>query len=930
MDLPPSVNHDELVRSPPDKVYDLLSTTKIGLSDDEARRRLQVFGRNKIGKEQHFTLPARTWHTLKDPFTVLLIFAGLLALYSGISELAAVIFIIVLLNIFLSIFQEWRAGKAMETLQRWVPGSTKVIRGGVLQQVPVEEIVPGDLLQLEEGDRVPADARLVEAFGLWTNNVPLTGESVPQPRDPSPLSRGASPLESPNLIYMGTGVAAGECNAVVYATGMDTRFGEIADLTSKAKPGPSPLQKEIDRAAKYDFIIAVAVGLSFFAVGAAFLHLDLPSSVLLMIGVMVACVPEGLQLTISTALAVSLLEMAKKNVLVKKLSAVQTLGSVTVICTDKTGTITKGEMTVSEIWVDDTAIDVSGIGFVPEGRGTIEGKDLNASDVPDLPSLLEIGVLCNNAKLVPPEGDLKGWGVLGDPTEGSLLVAAVKFGLDLDSIKNAKPRSGMIPFDSTRRRMVTFHRVGSGTLIGVKGSIESVLPLCTGLKIDGKIEPLDERRRRETVARGDDLSNRGLRIMAIAYRRVPDPTTEKECSERELTLLGLAGLKDPPRTEVKESVRLACRAGIRTIIVTGDYGLTAAAIAKEVGMVQGDDYRTIGGDELEKMDDDALSKALDDPHLIFARVTPPQKMRIVKALKARKEVVAVTGDGANDAPSLREADIGVAMGASGTDVAREAADMILLDDSFASIVRSVELGRGVYDNIRKFIVYVFSHNWAELMPYLLYGLLAIPLPLLAVQILAIDLVIDVPPSLALSREPPEPGVMDKPPRSKSERLFNTDFLVRSVIIGLVIATGALIGCIFVWSNGGWQLGMQLPSDSQVYRQGTTMVFAGIVVAQMANLLGSRMLDQSILRMKWTNKWIGVSLVWMIATLLAIVYLDPLQSIFGTAPLDGTQWFALILLAGAVLLTDEALKAVIRNRRASRQRREEQVPSDHHR
>jgi P-type Ca2+ transporter type 2C len=911
------VDQDALVRSSPDKVYGLLGSAQGGLTKEEAGKRLQHYGRNKIEKERHFALPAKTVHSLRDPFTILLVFAGLLALYSGITELAAVIFIIVILNTFLSIFQEWRAGKAMDALQKWVPGLTKVIRGGSLQQLPVEEVAPGDVLQLEEGDRVPADARLVETFDLWVNNVPLTGESVPRPRDPSPFTKKASSSESPNLIFMGTTVVGGRCKAVVYATGMSTKFGEIAALTGAVRPSASPLQKEISRAAKFDFFIALAVGLSFFAVGTAFLHLGLSSSVLLMIGVMVACVPEGLQLTISTALAISLLEMAKKNVLVKKLSAVQTLGSVTVICTDKTGTITKGEMTVSEIWVDERTIDISGVGFAPAGRATVDGKELVLPDVTDLPLLIELGVLCNNAKLLPPEGAKKEWSLLGDPTEGSILVAAVKLGFDPTSIINKRPRTGMLPFSSITKRMATFHRVDGGTLVSVKGSPGTVLPLCTAILNNGNIEPLDEHQREDIVSHEDELSDRGLRIMAIAYRSAPGSLAPEEASERDLIFVGLVGLKDPPRPEVKESVRLARRAGIRTVIVTGDYGLTAAAIAKEVGIVQSDGYRVINGDDLGKMDDEALSKALEGTPLIFARVTPPQKMRIVRAFKARGEVVAVTGDGANDAPSLREADIGVAMGASGTDVAREAADMILLDDSYASIVRSVELGRGVYDNVRKFIVYVFSHNWAELVPYLIYGLLAIPLPLLAVQILAIDLIIDVPPSLALSREPPEPGVMDRPPRSKRERLFNTDFLVRSVIIGLIIATGALIGCIVVWSNGGWQLGMQLPSDSLVYRQGTTMVFAGIVVAQMANLLGTRMLDQSILRMRWTtNKWIWISLAWMVVTVLAIVYLPPLQSIFGTAPLDGPQWFALVLLAGAVLVSDELMKAIIRKRRRS--------------
>ena len=402
-------------------------------------------------------------------------------------------------------------------------------------------------------------------------------------------------------------------------------------------------------------------------------------------------------------------------------------------------------------------------------------------------------------------------------------------------------------------------------------------------------------------------------MIALAFKRVQNRTADIPMAESDLTFAGLVGMRDPPRPEVREALRQAGRAGVRTIIITGDHASTALEVAREVGMVDGG-VTIITGEQLDELDDARLSETLGQPRLIFARTSPAQKQRIVSTLKAKNEVVAVTGDGANDAPSLKEADIGVAMGVSGTDVAREAADIILLDDSYASIIRSIKLGRGIYDNIRKFVVYVFTHNWAELVPYLVYGLLAIPLPLLAVQILAIDLIIDVPPSLALSREPPERGVMDRPPRSRTQRLFDMDFLTRSVAIGAVIAMVALAGCMLTWSNGGWQFGMQLPADGLVYRKGTTMAFAAIVVAQMANLLGSRTLDTSILQMEWTsNRWIWAGLMWMIGSLLLMVYYPPLQSVFGTASLSLPDWAFLAAGAMVVLVVNEMMKFFLRRR-----------------
>ena len=744
----------------------------------------------------------------------MLLVAAVLSYISGSPELALIILAVVFVNIFVSIFQESRAEKAMETLKSWMPEFAKVIRDGELKKISVREIVPGDVVFLEEGDRVPADARLMEAFDLFTNNVPLTGESEPQPRvaEPTKVVEKAY-MYSPNLVFMSTSVAKGQGKAVVYSTGMDTQFGKIASLTQTIKEEESPLQKEIALTAKYDFIIAVVVGTIFFITSFLFLHVPLATSILFMIGVMVCCVPEGLQVTVSSALAINVLKMVKQNVVVKRLSAVQTLGSVTVICTDKTGTITKGEMTVNKLWVVDLAVDVSGLGYKPEGDFTVNGQPLIAEQAKPVEKLLEIAALCNGAKVDPPSDRNRSWSVIGDPTDGALLVAALKSSVNIQDALSQKPIEDILPFSFERKRMSTIHVVKNDVYVYTKGAPRNILDLCTKVLVEGKVEELSQENMMVIESRIHEFANQGLRLIAVAYKKVPSSQYKKEEAEQDLVFVGLAAMRDPPRAEVKEAVLKAQQAGVKTVIITGDYGPTAEAIAKEVGIVAKDCCQVIRGVDLDDLNDQAIIKEVRQGNVVFARVAPEQKLRIVKVLKRSGEIVAVTGDGANDAPSLKEADIGVAMGASGTDVAREAADIVLLDDSFASIVKAVESGRAIYENIRKFIVYVFSHNWAELIPYVLYAVLAIPLPLLVVQVLAIDLAIDVIPSLALSRELPEAGIMEEPPRSLKERLFTRKVFGRSLYIGIIIAVGAMIGCIGAWMAGGWHYGMALTSDS---------------------------------------------------------------------------------------------------------------------
>ncbi len=901
-------------------VYDDLKTSPDGLTTTEAQARLKKYGLNKLEEKRQVPFIHKFISHLRDLFGILLFVASILSYISGSPEMGTIILAVVFVNIFVSMFQESRAEKAMESLKSWMPEYAKVMRDGELKKISVKEIVPGDIIVLEEGDRVPADARLMETFDLWTNNVPLTGESEPQPRNIEPVkSLEKAYIYSPNLVFMSTSVAKGKGTAVAYATGMNTQFGKIASLTQTVREEESPLQKEIAITAKYDFIIAVAVGVVFFTASLLFLHVDLATSILFMIGVMVCCVPEGLQVTVSSALAINVLKMVKQNVLVKRLSAVQTLGSVTIICTDKTGTITKGEMTVNEIWVRDQVIEVSGLGYNPVGDFTINGQPIKESESASLEKLLEITALCNGAKVDPPSDRNRNWSVIGDPTDGALLVAALKYGMNIEDELVEKPIIDILPFSFERKRMTTVHEAKGKVFVYTKGAPRNTLDVCTKVLVNGKIEDLNDENTLWIEARVQEFAAYGLRVIAVAYKQLPkNGYTKGDDVEKDLIFVGLAAMRDPPRAEVKDAVAKAKQAGIKTVIITGDYGPTAEAIAQEVGIVERGCCQIIRGVDLEEIKDQAIVDEVKKGNVIFARVAPEQKLRIVKVLKKSGAIVAVTGDGANDAPSLKEADIGVAMGASGTDVAREAADIVLLNDSFASIVKAVESGRAIYDNIRKFIVYVFSHNWAELIPYLLFAAFAFPLPLLVVQVLVIDLAIDVIPSLALSREPPEAGIMLEPPRSVKERLFTKKVLLRSVYIGVIIAIGALIGCLNAWAQAGWHVGMPVPIDwhfggpapnnNLIYLKGVTMFFAGIVVAQAGNVLASRTSKQSIFKTSLkTNKWIVVGIAAQLAILAFLIYVPLMNQFFGTVPLEPIDWAYLISLAVVVVIAEEIRK-----------------------
>ena len=914
---------------PIDQVFGDLNTSENGLTNEEAKLRLKKYGYNKLTEKKQIPFIRKFFKHLRDFFAILLLVAAILSYISGTPELALIMLGVVFVNIIVSMVQESRAEKAMETLKSWMPEFAKVIRDGELKKIAVQEIVPGDIIFLEEGDRVPADARLIEAFDLWTNNVPLTGESEPQPRNADTVEVVEKAfLYATNLIFMSTSVAKGQGKAVAYATGMGTQFGKIASLTQTIQEEDSPLQKEIALMAKYDFFIALAVGAIFFTISFLVLNNPFANSIFFMIGVMVCCVPEGLQVTVSSALAINVLKMVKQNVLVKRLSAVQTLGSVTIICTDKTGTITKGEMTVNKLWVKDSVVEVSGLGYNPTGDFTINAEPLREDQTIGIEKLLEVVGLCNSAKIDPPSDRNRNWSVIGDPTDGALLVAALKYGLNIEELANEKPTIDILPFTFERKRMSTVHQSNDEILFYTKGAPRNILDLCNKIFTDGKVQKLTKKSLEEIESKVHHFASDGLRVIAVAYKPISKSTyTKDENLEKDLIFIGLAAMRDPPRIEVKDAVSKAKEAGVKTVIITGDYGPTAQVIAKEVGIVEEQCCQVIRGVDLEGQSDSGIIDEVKRGTVIFARVSPEQKLRIVKVLKSSGAIVAVTGDGANDAPSLKEANIGVAMGSSGTDVAREAADIVLLNDSFASIVRAIESGRAIYENLRKFIVFVFAHNWAQLLPYVLYATLAIPLPLLVVQVLAIDLAIDVVPSLALSREPPEHGIMQEPPRSIKERMFTRGVFLRSLYIGLIIGGGAMVACIGTWMAGGWQFGMTLAANDPVYIKGVTMTFAGIVLGQVGNVIACRTSKQSSFKTSIAkNKWILLGIFAQILILSLLVYVPLLQGLFGTTGLGITDWLYLLLITLTVIIVEEIRKFFVRRLSKKKDEQNKQVVS----
>lgn len=892
-------------------VFAALDSSPRGLPSAEAAARLDGHGPNVLPGARRGRLWRRLLAQFTDLFAVVLLVSSAITFLAYVLgrprdpatlQLALAILGVVLLNAGIGFAQEYSAERTAQSLQAMVPHTCQVLRDGERRELPARDLVPGDVVVLEAGDAVPADCRLVEAQEAAVDNAPLTGESEPVGRVAEPVPPGP-PLRARNCVFMGTDMVAGTGKAVVYATGTATEFGRIFRLTAAAPRQQTPLQRQVAVMARRVAGVALATGAVLFAVrvpqGQPFVDTFVFS-----LGVMVALVPEGLPATLSVSLAIGVRRMARRHALVKQLLAVEALGSTSVICTDKTGTLTQAEMTVVQLWADGVPHPVTGVGYAPVGE---------VADAPGVRELLRAAALCGNARLVPPTGSGT-WRVLGDPTEGALLVAARKSGLDPAREEALTPRVAEYPFDSGRKLMSTVHRDGDGTFFAcVKGAPQEVLARCDAVGVAGTRTALTQAYRARVTAAADGMAGQGLRVLAVARRRVAGRRPPLAEVESGLTLLGLTGMYDPPRPEVREAVDACRRAGIRIVMVTGDHPLTAEAVARRVGIVRGPAPAVATGGELDALDDAGLDALLAGrAELLLCRVDPEHKMRVVTALQRRGEVVAVTGDGANDAPALKHADIGVAMGASGTDVAREAAVMVLLDDSFASITTAVGLGRSVYRNIRKFLIYLFSHNIAELVPILAATFAGFPLvPITAVQILAIDLGSDVLPALALGAEPMEPDVMNSPPRPRQERLFSTAVMGRVLFLGGIQAVG--VCAVFFWHihASGIPYAHFTKADP-VYREAITMVQAGIVVSQFFNALAVRTDRQSVFRAGLLgNPWLLAAGCFGIGLMAAISYAPPLQAVFHTAPLTLAQWAVLAAFGVLLLAAEEVRKGLVR-------------------
>ncbi len=875
-----------------------------GLPAAEAARRLAEFGPNAVERIHRRPLMLRFFKSFTHFFAIILWVAAGMAFFAeardpgqGMATLGFAVIGVIVVNGVFSFWQEYRAEKAILALQKLLPHQTKVLRNGRTELLPSEDLVPGDLIVLEGGDTIPADCRVVEAFGLRVNNATVTGESLPHSRDAEPCQE-ADYLHSRNILLEGTSIVSGDAKALVFATGMHSAFGQIAHLTQTAREGLSPLQREIARLSWLVALLALGLGVIFYVIGRA-MGLSFWANFIFAIGIIVANVPEGLLPTVTLALALGAQRMAKRHALIRHLPAVETLGSTTVICTDKTGTLTLNRMAVKRLYLDGQLVNAS------------NAEDLKALVAPHR-EFFDIARHCHTLKEARQNGHSK---LMGDPME----LALVEFAAAVAPEPGSFPRLGEIPFDSQRKRLSTLHQTPTTRIILTKGAPETVFPLCDAIEISRMVQPLDAGVREKFHAAHQAMAEEGLRVLAFAYRSLT-ATEDLPHAEKHLVLAGLVGLEDPPRPEVPAAIRRCGEAGIRVIMITGDHPHTAKAIALEIGLVKSAAPTVITGEQLTRLSNTQLQLALDAPEIIFARVAADQKMRIVSTLKRKGEIVAVTGDGVNDAPALKQADIGIAMGLSGTDVAREAADIILLDDNFASIVAAIEEGRAVFANIRKFLTYILTSNIPELVPYLAFVLFRIPLPLTIIQILAVDLGTDMVPALALGAEPPNPQAMRAPPRARNERLVNFPLILRAYLwLGLMQAAAAMATFFFVLNSGGWLYGQSLAPRAPLYLRATTACLCAIVVMQVANVFICRSRRQSVFNSGlFSNPLILWGLLVEVSLILLITYTPWGNLVFGTAPISLEAWLFVVPFALGALALEELRKWVVRHMQKSRE------------
>jgi len=883
-----------------------------GLTEQEAAERLAKNGPNELKGKPRATMWEMLLEQFKDFLVLILIAASLVSAFVGEVADSLVIVTIVVLNAVLGVFQESKAEKALEALQKMAAPNSKVIRGGAIQTVPSRELVVGDIVLLEAGDYVPADVRILESMNLKVEEASLTGESVPVEKETAALDHEASLADRHNMGYMGTVVTYGRGRAVIIGTGMETEIGKIAEMISSFEEQSTPLQEKLASFGKVLGMLCLAVCAVVFVLGIyqgyRDGHLTWDEVTLLFmtaVSLAVAAIPEGLPAVVTIVLAIGMQRMVKKNSIVKKLHAVETLGSTTVICSDKTGTLTQNQMTVVRLFADGQLLEVSGEGYSPEGKFSREGNALDVEVEPGLKVLLHGSALCNDAILQTTEE--KGWKIAGDPTEGALVVVATKAGFDRDSMNEKYPRIQEIPFDSSRKMMTTFHRLPDGGIRAfVKGAPDILLNRCKNILIRDNIHDLAAKEKDDISAANSAMARQALRVLAVGYRDFPAVPENLDPAqiEQDLTFVGLLGMIDPPRSEAREAVKICAKAGIRPIMITGDYRDTALAVAIDLGIAK-DETQVVTGQQLNTMSKAEIGEIVKKAS-VFARVSPEHKVAIVEAFQGNNQIAAMTGDGVNDAPALKKADIGVAMGITGTDVTKETADMVLLDDNFATIVHAVEEGRTIYENIRKFVRYTMSSNIGEIVAVLLAPLLGLPIPLTALQILWINLLTDGLPGLALGVEPAAPDTMKRPPHPPDESVLARGLGTYMILVGPLMGLVALLP-EFVGAGTGARLG------GRVWH---TAVFTTLCLAQMGNALAIRSDRLTLAQLGvFTNKPLVGAVLLTFLLQMAVVYVPYLQPLFDTEALPLGQLAICLGLSSIVFVVVEVSKWM-------RQRREQ--------
>ncbi len=910
------INSKDYATVPISQLLSSLNTTSKGLTQAETTKRQNEFGPNTIHHSEQKSQIKAFLKNFISLMAILLWISGFIAIFTGSVELGIAIWLVNIINGIFSFWQEHKAAKATDSLMAMLPTYTRVYRDGKIEQLNATDLVPGDVFELQAGNSVPTDARLLESTSTQVDQSALTGETVPESKTVKFIP-GEGKFSESNLVYAGTTVGAGTAKAVAITTGMKTEFGKIASLTQKQNKEASPLQLELNRLTKQISLIAMGIGVIFFIAAILFVHHPIAQSFIFSLGMIVAFIPEGLLPTVTLSLAQGVQRMAKKHALVKDLNSVETLGETTVICSDKTGTLTQNQMTVNHIWLPSGEYTVSGQGYLNNGEIQKNAQKIDYKDDTDLTKLLMVSAFDNDTTIENDKNSKKPK-ILGTPTEAALVIMAQKANFNADDELKSAPRVKELPFDSDRKRMTTIHQQGNQLLVCVKGSLSDLMPECSTIQVNGSIRTLTDSDQATINKANKSYAKQGLRSLAIAYRTMPytgkdqlDDLTIAN-TETDLTFIGLTVMADPPRPEIYDAVKKCHNASIKIIMVTGDSEITAKSVAVKIG-VTSDKARVVTGSELDNMKTDELKSALQG-EIIFARVAPEQKYKIVSTLQDMGQIVASTGDGVNDAPALKKANIGVAMGVTGTDVAKDAADMVLTDDNFASIVAAIEEGRTVYSNIQKFLLYIFNSNVPEAIPSALFLLSRglIPLPLNVLQILVVDLGTDMLPALGLGSEQPEPGIMNQAPRSHNSHLLNKHLILTAFAwYGAIASVVSTMAYFFVNLENGWPA-QKLLATGIGYNRATTMTLAAIIFCQIAAALNCRSKYTSVFKLGlFSNHRIWAGIVFEILLLLVLIYTPGLQTAFNTAPLQIKDWLFLIAIPIPIFLIDELRKLIMR-------------------